>query len=501
MNKSSNPVIIGTGQFTQHKGTSNPLDPLSLMVKTSQMAIDDTQSNQILDCIDGVFMININSWSYEDAPGELSARLGIKPVKKIYLPDGGHSPQMLVNRGAKAIDSGEHSAILITGGEAAYSIFKTFDNQPPPNWPKKETPRYMENKKFEYNNEIEKKYGLIWAPLTYAIFETALGASSGRSQQEHRNYIGKLFERFSWKASKNHFSWTQQNYTTEEIITPQPENRYINYPYTKRMCANFFVDQSASIIITSEQVAESLNIERDKWVYVMGGADLNNIHKITQRPRLDNSPAVREASKLALEQAGLTLKEIDAFDLYSCFPSIVEIIMNEVGIKEDDPRDFTITGGLPYFGAPLSNYSLHAIINAVNLIRYNTTLKIMIVANGGYNTNQSIGIYGSKPPIIPWGIRDDSKIQQTILEKTLPEPIEKVNGELIIDGYTIYYDRTGVPKRVYVIGTLEKGHRALAIIKSESVILTNIGTQELVGRASMIQYDSTIDRNVVVSLE
>ena len=44
----------------------------------------------------------------------------------------------------------------------------------------------------------------------------------------------------------------------------------------------------------------------------------------------------------------------------------------------------------------------------------------MIIANGGYNTKQSIGIYGNSPPKEEWGNRDDSKIQESILKKILP---------------------------------------------------------------------------------
>ena len=101
----------------------------------------------------------------------------------------------------------------------------------------------------------------------------------------------------------------------------------------------------------------------------MGGADLKNIFNITNRPKLYDSPATREGSRLALKQADLKLEEIDLFDIYSCFPSMVQIIMNEIGLSIDDPRDITITGGLPYFGGPMSNYSMHAIATAVDLIR------------------------------------------------------------------------------------------------------------------------------------
>lgn len=493
------PIIIGAAQFTQHKDTSQPLDPLSLIVKTSKMAIEDTQTKEIVDIIDAVYMVNIDSWSYEDAPGKLSKILGIKPIKKVYLPDGGNTPQMLVNRAARAISAGKSRSILITGGEALYSRLQAKKDELTLNWPKRKKPKYIEGELWDWINEFENRYGFKYPPYTYAIFETAIRAASGRTIDEHKKHLGKLFEHFSMIASKNPYSWTQESYTADEIIIPSPENRYITHPYTKRMCSNLFVDQAGTIIMANEELAKSLCIDRKLWVYLMGGADLNNIHSITQRPRLDDSPATREGSKIALRQAGLTLNDIDAFDIYSCFPSIVEIIMNELGLAENDHRDLTLTGGLPYFGGPLSNYSLHSIINAVDLIRIDPSLKVMIIANGGYNTKQSIGIYGSEPPTIEWGVIDESGVQQSILEGKLPDPVEMAKGKLAIDGYTIIYDRFGHPERGIVIGTLENGRRTLALIKSGPKNLKHLEKQELVGKTVIIMYDPSDNRNFVIS--
>lgn len=499
MDKKNNPVIIGAAQFTQRKETPQPLDSLSLMVKTGQKAIEDTKSKKIDDLINAIYMVNISSWSYKDAPGELGRRLNIVPKEKIYLPDGGQSPQMLVNRAAKAITNGEHQCILITGGEAAYSIRKTFNGVRPNYWPKKEVPEYTNGEKWVLSKPIID-YQLYFPTTQYAIFETALRAASGRNIEEHNKYMGKLFEKFSRIASENPYSWSQKQFTAEEISNPSTDNRLIVHPYTKRMCANNFVDQAGTIIITSEEVAESLNIDKKQWVYIMGGATFKNIDDVYRRPRFDDSPAVREGVRLALEQAGLELSDIDKYDLYSCFPSIVEIFMGELGIEDDDPRDLTLTGGLPFFGTPLSNYSLHAIINTVDAIRSNPTLKVMVIANGGYNTKQSVGIYGTNPPLIKWGSRDDSQIQESILKEKLPEPVEEANGKLIANGYSVIYSRSGQANRGVVIGTLEDGKRCIAFINNPELV-QSVDHQELVGKTCVVHYDSDMKRNVIISIE
>lgn len=498
MTKKSNPIIVGAAQFTQRKGTPKPLDSLSLMAKTGKVAIEDTQVKNIVNFIDAIYMVNISSWSYGDAPGELGKRLNITPKEKTYLPDGGQSPQMLINQAADAIATGKHRAILITGGEAAYSIQKIFKGEAPEYWPEKKDPMYISGERWSLSQNVVK-YQLYFPTTSYAIFETALRANSKRSVEEHKHYMGKLFERFSKIASQNPYSWTQKAYTAEEIITSSPENRLVVYPYTKRMCANNFVDQAGTVLITSEEIAKSLNIGKNKWIYITGGATFKNIDDITRRPRLYDSPAAREGVRLSLEQAGLTLSDIDKFDLYSCFPSIVEIFMNELGIKENDPRDLTLTGGLPFFGTPLSNYSLHAVINTVEAIRANSSLKVMVIANGGYNTKQSVGIYGTNPPVIQWGTRDDSKIQNSILQEILPEPIEMANGEMIVEGYSMLYERSGEIKRGVVIGSLENGERAVAFVNNIELLKT-IENQELVGKKLKIKYEEEIERNLAISI-
>src|SRR3546814_9512595 len=56
-------------------------------------------------------------------------------------------------------------------------------------------------------------------------------------------------------------------------------------------------------------------------------------------------------------------------DLYSCFPSAVEIGCKEIGISEDDPRGLTVTGGLPYFGGPGNSYVVHSISEMIRRVR------------------------------------------------------------------------------------------------------------------------------------
>ena len=66
----------------------------------------------------------------------------------------------------------------------------------------------------------------------------------------------------------------------------------------------------------------------------------------------------------------LAHKDADDFafvDLYSCFPSAVQIGAQELGFGLD--RDLTVTGGLCFAGGPWNNYVMHAIATMVQRLR------------------------------------------------------------------------------------------------------------------------------------
>jgi acetyl-CoA C-acetyltransferase len=110
------------------------------------------------------------------------------------------------------------------------------------------------------------------------------------------------------------------------------------------------VDQAAALIMTSVGEARGLGIPESKWVYLHGCADGHDHWHVSDRNDLHSSPAIRWGAKKAMEMAGKTLDDVQFFDLYSCFPSAVEIGCQEIGLAEDDPRGLTVTGGLAFFG-------------------------------------------------------------------------------------------------------------------------------------------------------
>ncbi len=132
-------------------------------------------------------------------------------------------------------------------------------------------------------------------------------------------------------------------------------------------------------------------------MFLHGCADGTDTWVVSEREKLDASPAIRGCARIALDMAGKKVADVDAFDLYSCFPSAVEVAMTEIGIPENDPRPISVTGGLPFFGGPGNNYVTHSIAEMMNVVRAKPGSFGMVTANGNYLTKHSAGLYSTEP--------------------------------------------------------------------------------------------------------
>src|SRR5207302_7393816 len=135
--------------------------------------------------------------------------------------------------------------------------------------------------------------------------------------------------------------------------TPTADNRMIGFPYTKLMNSNNAVEQGAALLLCSAAAAERLGVPRDRWVFPHAGTDAHDSYAVSERGDLHSSPAMRVCGREVLAMAGAGIDDIAHVDLYSCFPSAVEVAAAELGLADDDPaRPLTVTGGLSFAGGP-----------------------------------------------------------------------------------------------------------------------------------------------------
>ena len=134
------PVLIGAAQYTQRKDAPDPQDPLGLMQRVAAEALDDAGPEALTEVLDAVWVVNIFSWSYRDAPGQLAHALGLQPGHTYYSAIGGNTPQMLVNKACTMLARGEIRAVLIAGAEAVYAQRRMMKGELMLDWPEREDP-------------------------------------------------------------------------------------------------------------------------------------------------------------------------------------------------------------------------------------------------------------------------------------------------------------------------------------------------------------------------
>ena len=454
------PVIVGVGQHQQR--VDDPLESptTAAFIATAVRAAAADAGLSSLDAVDSLRVVSFLSWRYRDPARFIAAELGISPRETGVTTQGGNTPQSLVNTTARDIQNGVTDVVVLCGGETMRvrkRVRAMGIELPWPVVPEDVVPQRIFGEELVMNHEIELSRK-IWAPIQiYPMFETAIRAASGRTPEEHMVHISELWSRFSHVAAGNPNAWLRTPLSPEEIRTVGPRNRMIGLPYPKLMNSNNDVDQSAAIIMCSVEAAERLGISRDRWVFPLAGTDCHEHNFVSERWEFTETPAIELGGKMVLDLAETSIKDIDVVDLYSCFPSAVQLGAHALGLSIT--QQLTRTGGLPFAGGPWNNYVMHAIATVVGELRERPKEKGLIWANGGYTTKHAFGVYSAEPS--PHGFRH-AYPQDRIdaMPRRTPVPIGASAGPATIEAYTVMHDRDGNPERAIAACRLPDGGRA-----------------------------------------
>jgi len=491
------PVIVGAGQVTNRaRDVREAREPLDLMAEAARLAGDDAGVPGLLARADSVRVVSVLSWPSQDPPADLAARAGAPSGERVYTTIGGNTPQWLVNETAEAIVRGDVRIALLAGGEAMHSLRLARKAGQQPDWPPRGRPKANAGDTRFGVNELEHLHGASQAITVYPLFENALRAHYGRSLDEHQRALGELCGRFAAVAAQHPNAWFQRARSAQELATASSENRMVSFPYPKHMNAIMDVDQSAALVMTSASTARELGVPEDRWVYLHGCGDATEHWYVTERVNYYSSPAIRVAGRRALSMAGVGIEEIAAFDLYSCFPSAVQLSRDALGIAADDPRPLTVTGGLPYFGGPGNNYTMHGIATMAGRLRAQPDELGLVSGLGWWATKHAIGIYGVRRPTKEWS-RTDPQVDQAEVD-AMPHPgvVAAAEGPATVETYTVSYDREGAPQLGIVIGRLDDGRRFIANVPAEDrALLEAMTAREFVGARGAVRHDAATGIN------
>jgi acetyl-CoA C-acetyltransferase len=465
------PVIVGAGQVLRHDvpGEESP-EPAALIAAALRRAGEDSGTGErLLRCADSVGCVPTIGWRYPDAAALVAEDLGAHPRETVQSAAiGGDGPQLLLNDTASAIAAGQLDVALLGGGEAVASQRAAERAGQAPLW-RHQNERARPTRTIGEDrppvNEAEAAAGLAPPVFMYALIESAVRAASGATPEAHLAQIAELWSRFSAVAAENPHAWIRRAYTPAQIATPSPENRLVSTPYTKLLTANIQVNMASGLILASAGAARRAGVPKDRWVFVHAGAQARDEWHVSERERLDASPAIHAIGHDALRHTGVAIDEIAHIDLYSCFPAAVEIAARELGLTLDDPaRPLSVTGGLTFAGGPGNNYSSHAIASLVQLLRRDPGAYGLATALGWYLTKHAIGVYSARPPRQPFASFDSRP------ERPPRRARSDCAGPATIEACTVTHQRDGSPDAAIVSALTPSGERALVRTGDRDVI-------------------------------
>jgi acetyl-CoA C-acetyltransferase len=248
------------------------------------------------------------------------------------------------------------------------------------------------------------------------------------------------------------------------------------------MVANSSVNQGAAFIVTSLAEARARGFSDDRLIFVGRGAAAHEPVDLMARASYAESPSMAVSLRKALEINGLVTADLDAVELYSCFPCVPKMARRVIGWPME--RAASVFGGLTFGGGPVGNYMSHAVVSMVMALRQSGRHGLLF-ANGGLAThNHSIIL--SRIPFAPNLFPQSFDFQAEADSQRGPTPLiqEDYLGPATVETYTVLYDRDGSVQHGAIIGRTPNGARFIAKVSaadSAAIHWLTSGEQEPVG--------------------
>ena len=496
------PVIIGAGQVSERVGEPGYRErsPMDLAGDALAAALADAGAKRklapALDTIAAIRQFEISGTRFapvfgcaNNPPRAIGRRVGANPARAILEIVGGQGPQRLLGELAAEIAAGRSSMAAIVGAEAISTTRALAARGELRDW--SETRRgTIEDRGYGHDGVYDAellRYGAGTPIASYALAENVRRERLGLSLGDYRQEIGKLFAPFTKVAAANPHAAAPTQRSADELAELTERNRLVAEPYGRLVVSRDQVNQGAAIVLASAGEARRLGVPESRWVHIHGVADCAEPSLLT-RDSLERSPAAISAISSALELAEIGWEKLSATDLYSCFAIPVFNLLDAFGLDRADPRGWTLTGGLPFFGGAGNNYSTHAIAEAVARCRAAPGSFALVGANGGIMSKYAAGVYSTAPA-------DWSTSRWKSVAKIKPQwrVVDAFDGEVTAETFTIQPGKQGevatlVARTVLRQAQDDRGARVVAN-SSDPAICAELRKGKVAGRPARIEDD------------
>jgi acetyl-CoA C-acetyltransferase len=465
--------VVGVAQQTTPPPGPAP-EPLDSWEHVARAAVADAGVPDSLRAIDSLQIVYCQSWQYDDPIGRLADRIGATPRHRLYSGIGGTTPQLMLGDTAAAMARGELDMALIVSAEALATKRAAKRAGEKLAWSHRETERSPYP--WDPPPAVELNHQVFQAWETFPLWDTARRAARGVDLATYERSNAEMMASLTPVAAANPYAWQQRVLSPEEVGAPGPRNRYVGWPYPKNEVSVMDVDMAAALLVTTAEHADRLGIGEARRVYLNSSAYAEDPAGIAERPDMATSVAMAVTTRAAFDAAATEIGEARLIDLYSCFPSSVNLACDALGLDPGDPRGLTVTGGLPYAGGAASAYLMHAVATAVEGIRGEGG-SALITGVGMHLQKHVAAIYSTRPV---W--RETPGLQPEVDRQQPRRPlVDSYDGDATVAAYTVAHDRDNTPANGLLVLDVPDG-RTLARVE-EPELLADAVSRELVGQS------------------
>jgi acetyl-CoA C-acetyltransferase len=476
------PCIIGVAAHTWHPedvGNAGAPEPLEMWETVARAAAGDAGNPALLDALDSLQIVYCQTWEYDDPVARMAERLGADPKHRHYSGIGGTTTQQLVNGTCEAMLRGEMDLALITSAEALAT--KRLRKRQGERYAASFAPPTRSRFPWESPPDpIEVAHEVFQAWLTFAVFDNARRGRLGVALDDYRTGIGELLSPMTEIAARNPDAWFRVERSVADIVEPRPDNRMVGYPYTKYMVSVMDVDMAGALIVATHERADALGVPAEQRVYPRGWCYARDPVLVAEHADMTRSPAMAAASAAALRAAGVTVDDVQYFDLYSCFASSLHFACDALGLRVGDARGVTVTGGLPYHGGPASGYLTHSIAAMVERLRSDPAATGLVSGVGMHMTKHVFGVYSAQPGAV--APPDAEAAQEAASAAGTAGVVSEHEGDARVSAYSVVHGRDGAPEWALLVCDLADGARTYAQVRVPELCAEAEQT-ELVGRS------------------
>jgi acetyl-CoA C-acetyltransferase len=473
------PVIIGISQISYPAPQlDTPLDAIDIMSEAVSAAVADSGGSGVVEAIDTLAVV-AGLFSFRDPAALIAAEIGAPNARTVLTSMGGNTPITFTGELGDRISRREADVAVLVCGEnnATRRTLKKQGRRVEDRPEQSSGPMQTWGPILEMGSEADTARGGEFPRNTYAVMDSAIRAHRGESLDDARDRAAELWAGYAEVAAANPDAADQSAMTADEIRNPSPTNRMVSWPYTKAMCANNHVDQAAAVIIASTEAADRLGVPIDRRIYVHDTITTIDTDSILTRQKLHHVPALALAAEEMTERWG-PLSDIRHLDFYGCFPSVVTLSCELLGISPS--RQLTVTGGLGFAGAPLNFAAGQSLAAMVQVLRSDPSSQGVVQGNGGHASKHSFGLYSAQPP--PTYHMASVAYDQT---PTTAQADPERSGPVVVDGVTVEHDSEG-PSRAVLACRFDDGSRLWAN-STDAVVMNTIETQETVGMTGTVR--------------